>query len=369
MKVLITGANGFVGKNLTATLRTLGYEIYAYDRDNSLEDLEQYTKDCDFVVHLAGVNRPKNPSDFVEGNATFTESLCALLQSNQNKSPVLISSSIQAKLDNDYGVSKKMGEEVLLNHCQVNNSPVYIYRFNNLFGKWSRPNYNTVIATWCYNIARGIDVVVNDPNKEMTFSYIDDVVNEIVRAINGSPTIVDGEYVVPNSYTVTLGETYELLSKFKQSRENHFVANFSNGFEKALYSTYLSFLPRDEFSYPLITHADDRGSFSEFVKSNDRGQVSINVSKPGITKGNHWHHTKNEKFLVVKGKGLIQFRDIFETEIIDYHVSSDKLEVVDIPPGYTHNIINLGDEDMVTVMWVNEPFDPQRPDTYYEVVA
>ncbi|QIK70042.1 SDR family oxidoreductase [Erysipelothrix sp. HDW6C] len=368
MKILITGANGFVGKNLVASLQPLGYEIYAYDRQNTLEDLKSLTRDCDFVVHLAGINRPKHPSDFFEGNATFTETLCSLLKSHNNKAPILISSSIQADLDNDYGQSKKMGEAVLLRHGIDNDSDVLIYRFSNLFGKWSRPNYNTVIATWCNNVAHGIDVHIDDPQKMMNFIYIDDVITEIIRAINGTPTRINDEYVVPISYNVSLGQTLELIQGFKHQRESLFVPNFKNGFERALYSTYLSFLPKDAFSYPLVSHHDDRGSFTEFVKSEDRGQVSINISKPGITKGNHWHNTKTEKFLVVQGEGLIQFRDVFETEIIEYVVSGTQLEVVDIPPGYTHNIINTGDDDMVTVMWVNEPFDPNNPDTFSEVV-
>ncbi len=369
MKILVTGSNGFVGKNLITTLHSQGYEVLSFDRENELSELEVLTRNCDFVVHLAGVNRPVNVEEFYEGNKGLSETLVAALVANNNKAPILVSSSIQAELDNDYGKSKLGGENVLREHALANDSKVYVYRFSNLFGKWSQPNYNTVIATWCHNITRDIPLVVNDPSVQLNLMYIDDVVEEMINAIRGNGTLVQEDlYTVSTNYDVTLGTIYDLLHKFVGSRKNNFVADMSPGFETKLYSTYLSFLPEDKFSYPLKMNVDDRGSFTEFIKSNDRGQVSINISKPGITKGQHWHHSKNEKFLVVSGQGVIQFRDIFSEEIIEYHVNGENLEVVDIPTGYTHNIINTGTHDMVTVMWVNEPFNPDKPDTFYEEV-
>jgi UDP-2-acetamido-2,6-beta-L-arabino-hexul-4-ose reductase len=381
MKILITGSQGFIGKNLVETLKTIRDDkckiydftnniiIYEYDRDNSLDELKQYTKDCDVVVHLAGVNRPKDISEFYEGNSGFSETLCECLKQNNNSCPIIVSSSIQASKDNDYGKSKKMGEDYLINFGKVNKNKVYIYRFANVFGKWCRPNYNSVVATWCYNISHDLDIQINNKDAVVPLCYIDDVVEEMIHAILGHPTMkVDGYYSVEPIYNVTLEELSTLLYSFKESRNNLSIANQEDMFTKKLYATYLSYLPEDKFSYPLKMNIDNRGSFTEFIKTINNGQVSINISKPHITKGQHWHHSKNEKFLVVSGEGLIQFRKIGEEKIIEYKVSGERLEVVDIPTGYTHNIINTGDSDMVTVMWANEIFDPCKPDTYYEEV-
>lgn len=365
MKILVTGSEGFLGKNLIEHLKEANHEILKFDRENDLNELKELTKNCDFVVHLAGINRPETVSEFYTGNMGLSETLVEALQENNNKSPIIVSSSIQALLDNDYGKSKLAGENVLRAHAKENNSKVYVYRFSNLFGKWSQPNYNTVIATWCHNISRDIEIQVNNRQHELNLMYIDDVCHELINAIQGNGTCVgDDLYTVPVSYDVNLGEIADLLHSFKASRESLFVPDMSQPFVSKLYSTYLSFLPTEDFSYNLKMNVDQRGSFTEFLKSEDRGQVSINISKPGITKGQHWHHSKNEKFLVVSGEGIIQFREIFSNEIIEYKVSGEKLEVVDIPTGYTHNIINTGTQDLITVMWVNEVFNPNIPDTH-----
>lgn len=366
MKILVTGANGFVGKNLIAELNNRGYNnIYKVTRETKESDFEAYAKNCNFVFHLAGVNRPKEEKEFMEGNFRFTSELLDLLKKHNNKAPVLITSSIQAELDNPYGKSKKAGEDLLFKYSKETGTEVLVYRLSNLFGKWSKPNYNSVISTFCYNIARDIDIKVNDPEVELSLSYIDDVIEEFINAMEGNATRDGKFYKVPIVYNEKLGRIAELIKSFKDSRKDLFVPNMGNEFTKKLYSTYLSYLPEDGFSYFLKMNKDERGSFTEFLKLPERGQVSVNVSKPGITKGNHWHHTKNEKFLVVSGEGLIEFRNINSDEIIKYRVSGEKLEVVDIPTGYTHNIINIGETDLVTVMWANETFDPENPDTYF----
>jgi UDP-2-acetamido-2,6-beta-L-arabino-hexul-4-ose reductase len=366
MKILVTGPKGFIGKNLVAELKNRGYtDIYEFDRETEKSLLEKYTKECDFVFHLAGVNRPKNEEEFMEGNFGFTSELLELLKKYNNKAPILITSSIQAERDNPYGRSKKAGEDLVFTYGKETGTKVLVYRLPNVFGKWCRPNYNSAIATFCHNIAHDLPITVNDPSVVMKLVYIDDVVEEFIRALNGNENKVGDFYEVPIVHQITLGEIVDLIYSFKKSREERSIPNMSNEFAKKLYSTYLSYLPQDKFSYELKMNVDNRGSFTEFIKTLDRGQVSVNISKPGITKGNHWHHTKNEKFLVVSGKGVIRFRKIDSDEIIEYYVSGDKLEVVDIPPGYTHNIENLGDTDMVTIMWANEPFDPEKPDTYY----
>ncbi len=381
MKLLITGAKGFVGKNLIAQLHNLKdgkakregltseLTLYEYDIDTNPELLALYTKDCDFVFHLAGVNRPKDEKEFMEGNFGFTSMLLQSLQKNGNKTPVLITSSIQAALDNPYGRSKKAGEDLILDYGRKNGVKTLVYRLPNVFGKWCRPNYNSAVATFCHNIASDLPIQVNDPNVDMRLVYIDDVVEEFLSALQGNENR-EGEFCfVPTVHSVKLGEIAELLHSFRESRKTLSVPKLDNPFAKALYSTYLSYLPKDQFSYPLKMNTDDRGSFTEIIRTPDRGQFSVNISKPGITKGNHWHHTKNEKFVVVSGTGLIRFRKIGSEEILDYHVSGEHIEVVDIPTGYTHSIVNEGDNDLVTFMWCNECFDPEHPDTYFEEVS
>jgi UDP-2-acetamido-2,6-beta-L-arabino-hexul-4-ose reductase len=366
MKILVTGANGFVGKNLIAELKNKGFnEIFEFNRETDSSLLDQYTKECDFVFHLAGVNRPKDEKEFMEGNFGFTSELLELLKKHGNKAPVLITSSIQAELDNAYGRSKKAGEQLLFNYYLETDAKVYVYRLPNIFGKWSKPNYNTVVATFCHNIARGLDIQVNNPDANLNLCYIDDLLEEFLRAFDGNPTMEEDYCIVPVTHSLKLEELAELITSFKESRAKLSIPSMDDPLTKKLYSTYLSFLPEDQFSYDLKMNCDHRGSFTEFIRTADRGQISVNVSKPGVTKGNHWHHTKNEKFLVVSGEGLIRFRKIGSEDSIEYRVSGEKLQVVDIPTGYTHSIVNVGENDLVTVMWVNECFDPERPDTYF----
>jgi UDP-2-acetamido-2,6-beta-L-arabino-hexul-4-ose reductase len=366
MKILVTGAQGFIGKNLIAELRNQNYtNIYEFDRETEMSLLDEYCKEVDFVFHLAGVNRPKDQSEFMDGNSGFTSTLLETLKKHQNNCTVMISSTIQAELDNPYGVSKKSGENLLFEYCKDTGAKVLVYRFPNVFGKWCRPNYNSAVATFCHNVAHDLPINVNDPSVVMNLVYIDDVVEELISALNGKANVVEDFCEVPVVHNITLGEIVDLIYSFKKSREERSIPDMSNLFTKKLYSTYLSYLAEDQFSYELKMNIDQRGSFTEFIKTPDRGQVSVNISKPGITKGNHWHHTKNEKFLVVSGTGVIRFRKIGTDEIIEYFVSGNKMEVVDIPTGYTHNIENLGDTDMVTIMWANEYFNPEKPDTYF----
>lgn len=369
MRILVTGANGFVGRNLVCELRSKGYEdLYLYDVDTDPNLLDAFTKDCEFVFHLAGVNRPKDVDEFMQGNFGFTDTLLASLRKNNNTCPVLITSSIQAALDNPYGRSKKAGEDLLFSYAKETGATVHVFRLPNVFGKWGRPDYNSAVATFCYNIARDLPITVNDPEVVMNLVYIDDVVQAFLAALKDDVLKENGFCKVSTVHTVKLGRIVELLRQFRESRTSLSVPDMSDSFEKVLYSTYLSYLPEDRFSYPLRMNTDNRGSFTEIIRTEERGQFSVNISKSGITKGNHWHHTKCEKFLVVSGKALIQFRKIGTEEVIDYHVSGERLEVVDIPPGYTHNIINEGEADLVTFMWANEPFNPEKPDTVFEKV-
>ena len=367
MKVLVTGAKGFIGKNLVLELKNREYgPVYEYDNDSTLEQLDMYTKDCEFVFHLAGINRPEHENEFMEGNYGFTSDLLDRLKKHGNLAPVLITSSIQALQDNPYGRSKKASEDLLMNYGDETGAPVYVYRLQNVFGKWCRPNYNSVVATFCHNVANNLPVVINDRERLMYLVYIDDVINTFLSAMEGKEECAkDGLYYVMTVHTIKLGELAELIYSFRNSRNSLVIPDLADPLSKKLYSTYLSYLPEDQFSYHLEMHEDQRGSFTEFLKTPERGQVSVNISKPGIIKGNHWHHSKNEKFLVVSGEAVIRFRKIYDDQILEYRVSGDKLEVVDIPPGYTHNIINTGTADLVTIMWANEPFDPENPDTYY----
>lgn len=381
MKILITGSKGFVGKNLSAELKNIrdgkdksfsltnDLEICEFDIDTDKSLLDGFCRDCDFVFNLAGVNRPQNEEDFMNGNFGFASELLDTLKKYNNTCPVMLSSSIQAELQNPYGISKKAGEDLFFEYGRETGAEILIYRFPNVFGKWCRPNYNSAVATFCNNIANDLPITVNDRSHKMTLVYIDDVVAELINALTGNET-KDGEFCrVPTEHSVTLGEIVDLLYSFKESRETKAVPDMTDGsFSKKLYSTYLSYLPTDKFSYPLKMNVDDRGSFTEILRTVNNGQFSVNISKPGITKGQHWHHTKNEKFLVVSGTGVIRFRKIGEDKVYEYFVSGDKLEVVDIPTGYTHNIENLGTDDMVTFMWCNECFNPDKPDTFFEEV-
>lgn len=367
--VLVTGSEGFVGKNLMAALQNRDdLRIICFDVQQDPTSLPILLAQADFVFHLAGVNRPQNPEEFRIGNIELTAKICRLLANDVKKVPLVITSSVQAALENPYGASKRSAEEVVFTYGRETGASVHVFRLPNIFGKWCRPNYNSGVATFCHNIANGLPIQVNDPAVLMNLVYIDDVVRAFVALLDGEAEMQDGFCVVKPVHSIKLGDIAEMIRSFRESRELRSIPNMADPFVKKLYSTYLSYLPKDQFSYPLKMNVDDRGSFTEFIKTPDRGQVSINISKPGITKGNHWHNTKNEKFLVVSGTGVIRFRKIGSEEIIQYQVSGEKLEVVDIPTGYTHNISNTGVTDMVTVMWCNEMFDSEKPDTFYEPV-
>ncbi len=381
MRILVTGAKGFVGRNLCAQLKNIRdgkarwyegvavEEVYEYDMDNSPEELEAWCRDADFVFNLAGVNRPKDPAEFMAGNFGFASTLLETLKRHGNRCPVMVSSSIQAALDNPYGESKRAGEELMFEYGRETGARVLVYRFPNVFGKWCRPNYNSAVATFCNNIANGLPITVNDPNAVLNLVYIDDVVDELVGALAEKEHRTGDYCMVPVFHTVVLGDIVNLLYSFREMRDNLQVPDLGDAFTRKLYSTYLSYLPAEGFKYPLKMNVDGRGSFTEIIRTPDRGQVSVNVSRPGITKGEHWHHTKNEKFLVVKGHGLIRMRKVGTEEVVEFEVSGERLEVVEMIPGYTHSIVNLSEtEELVTFMWANEAFDPGRPDTYFERV-
>ena len=382
MKLLITGARGFVGRNLVETLkavrdgkdRTRGLptdlDILECTRQTTAGELEALCAQADFVFHLAGVNRPQREEEFLEGNRDFTGALLSALERHGNTCPVLLASSIQAERDNPYGRSKRAGEELVRAHGEKTGARVLIYRLPNLFGKWCRPNYNSVVATFCHNIARGLPITVNDPAAVLTLSYIDDVVDAFLGALRGREFREGAYCAVPVTHTVTLGRIAELLQAFHAQPRTLLLPDIPAGsFEKKLYSTYLSYLPREEICFPLKMNRDQRGSFTELLKTENCGQFSVNISKPGVTKGQHWHHSKWEFFIVVSGHALIQQRQVGGDEVLEFEVSGEKMEAVHMLPGCTHNLINLSDtEDLVTVMWANEPFDPAKPDTFFEEV-
>lgn len=399
MKILVTGAKGFVGKNLCAQLNNIKdgkarcygdvaiEAVFEYDIDSTQEELDVYCQEADFVFNLAGVNRPKTQEEFMQGNFGFASTLLDTLKKHKNSCPVMLSSSIQATLqgrfgESEYGKSKKAGEELFFEYAKETGSKVLVYRFPNLFGKWCRPNYNSAVATFCNNIANDLPIQVNDASVELELLYIDDLVDEMIAALKGEEhhcefegveTVLqaDGRYcAAPVTHKVTLGEIVELLHRFAAQPQTLVVPEIpDNSFAKKLYSTYLSYLPKEKAIFDLKMNIDQRGSFTELLRSEKCGQVSINISKPGITKGQHWHNTKWEFFMVVAGKGLIQQRRIGSDEVLNFEVSGEKIQAVHMLPGYTHNIINLSEtEDLVTVMWANEAFNPNRPDTYFEPV-
>lgn len=381
MNILVTGAKGFVGKNLVSQLHNIqsgkvknykidkDLKVFEYDMDSDPKELEVYCKNADFVFNLAGVNRPRDPEEFMKGNFGFASVLLSTLKKYGNTCPVMISSSTQAALDNPYGESKRAGENLMLEYSRETKAKVLIYRFPNVFGKWCRPNYNSAVATFCNNIANDLPIQVNNPEVVMNLVYIDDVVDELIAALTGDEHRHGNYCEVPVVHTITLGGIVDLLHSFKAMPENLAVPDLGDAFTKKLYSTYLSYLPEEKIRYPLKMNTDERGSFTEIIRTPERGQFSVNISKPGIIKGQHWHHTKNEKFAVVSGHGLIQLRKIGTEEVIHFEVSGDKIEVVEMIPGYTHNIINLSEtENLVTFMWANEAFDPDKPDTYFEKV-
>ena len=399
MKILITGAKGFVGKNLVASLENIKQgkdktrpnlcieEIYAYDIDSNPADLDGFCKNADFVFNLAGVNRPQTKEEFMQGNFGFASTLLDTLKKHNNKCPVMLSSSVQATLigryaDGEYGKSKKAGEELFFDYAEKCGGQVCVYRFPNLFGKWCRPNYNSAVATFCNNIACDLPITINDEKIELELLYIDDLIEEMCDLLEGkghrceydglTPVEkADGKYYfAPITHKVTLGEIVRLLKSFRAQSETLVIPEIPKGsFAKKLYSTYLSYLPKEKVAFPLKTNEDARGTFTELLKTEKCGQVSINISKPNVTKGQHWHHTKWEFFIVVAGKGLIQQRKIGTDETLEFYVSGDNIQAVHMLPGYTHNIINLSDtENLVTVMWANEQFEPSKPDTFFEIV-
>lgn len=399
MKVLVTGAKGFVGKNLCAQLNNIKdrkancygsltvSEVFEYDIDSTQKELDKWCKECDFVFNLAGVNRPQNTEEFMQGNFGFASTLLDTLKKHRNTCPVMLSSSIQATLagrfgTSEYGKSKKAGEELFFDYAKETGAKVLVYRFPNLYGKWCRPNYNSAVATFCHNIAHDLPIQVNDPNVDMELLYIDDLVEEMIDALQGKEhhcefdgieTVMkaDGRYcAVPVTYHVKLGKIAELLYQFAEMPKTLMIPEIpADSFAKRLFSTYLSYLPKEKAIFDLHMNVDNRGSFTELIHTLNCGQISINISKPGITKGEHWHHTKWEQFIVVSGHGLIQLRKEGTDEILNYEVSGDKIQSVIMLPGYTHNIINLSEtENLVTVMYCNEIFDKNRPDTFFDPV-
>ena len=370
MRLLITGSNGFVGKNLRARImeQYKDWEVMCFDINDTEEYLRKSVSDADFIVHLAGVNRPKTEDEFVTGNADLTARVCSYALESGRKIPILITSSIQSDLDNPYGRSKRSAEEKVFEYAEKNDTECYVFKLPNLFGKWCRPNYNSAVATFCNNIANELPIQVNDPERVMTLLYIDDLVDIILECVKGERKGSKNEYCKAEKvYTEKLGRIAEMIREFHDMREDYMLMPLT-GLAKPLYSTYLSYLPKDKFSYKPICHKDQRGLFAELIKTETHGQVSISTTEPGITRGNHWHDTKTEKFIVVKGTASLKFRNIFTDEVIEYIVSGDDPEIVDIPTGYTHSITNIGDDLLVTIIWANELLDKDRPDTFYREV-
>ena len=369
MKVGITGSNGFIGKNFLEYLdRTGNVEVITFTRSDSLSDLRLLVESVDFIFHFAGVNRPTNKKDFYKGNQRLTEKIVDFAMENRNKVPILMCSSIQAEHESDYGKSKLGSELALENYAKKSGSNVYIYRLPNVFGKWSKPNYNTVISTWCYNMSRDLDIKISNENIQLELVYIDDVVECFASHIYDNAGLKISYPVVYPTYQETLGGIHNLLTQFKESRKSLIIPPVGKGFTRALYATYLSFLPVDKFSYELKGHQDQRGAFYEFLKTQDSGQFSISTSAPGVVRGTHYHNTKNEKFLVVKGEASIKLRQIHGDDIVEFTVSDKKLEVVEMIPGYTHDICNTGNDEMILLLWANEIFEIQKPDTYFKEV-
>jgi len=369
--ILVTGATGFIGKNLCSQLE-LDKEInlLRFDQDNKPADLHNYLKKADFIFHLAGVNRPKDEKEFDTGNRGLTENILEYLINNNKKTSILMTSSIQATLDNPYGKSKKAAEDAIFKFAKLQKANAYVYRLPNVFGKWCKPNYNSVVATFCYNISHDLPVTINDPDAEINLVYIDEIISNFIKAFHDEVKPTDDGYCyIPRSFKITIKELKDKIESFRNSRVNLIMPNLEDDFNRFLYATYISYLEDDNFGYPLSTNVDDRGWLAEFIKSSQLGQIFISKTKPGITRGNHWHHTKIEKFLVVDGSAKISFRKIGGPKnVINYDVSGDKLTVLDIPVGYTHSIKNTGKKDLITIFWADEIFNKERPDTYYEEV-
>ena len=369
MQVLITGANGFVGKNLQLHLSERAeVEVKCFTRDNSESDLLQLVADADIVFHLAGVNRPQDPAEFQQGNADLTEGLCSALKQANKTIPIVYSSSIQAVADNPYGASKRAAEDVLLSFSESTGSPVFIYRLANVFGKWARPNYNSAVATFCHNISQGLPIQVNDPNAVIKLVYIDDVIESFLQVLDGKLT-KSGFVDIEQQYQITVGGLAEQLQAFKDSRDSLITENVGNDLVRALYSTYVSYLKPEQFSYTVPKYGDERGVFVEMLKTKDTGQFSFFTAHPGITRGGHYHHSKTEKFLVIKGKACFRFRHMITSEFYELHTTGDQPEIVETVTGWTHDITNVGDDEMVVMLWANEIFDREKPDTYAKLVG
>jgi len=368
--ILVTGANGFIGKNLVSELRNRGYDnLFLYNRDSAKEQLDEFLRQCDFIFHLAGINRTNDEAEFVKGNMDFTKEIIEKLKLRKSICPIVVCSTTHVDSGSPYGKSKKAMEELVLSFSKEFNSDVYIYRLTNVFGKWCNINYNSVVATFCYNIARGLPIRIDDPDTMLNLLYVDDIVNEFILDLERKPFINEhGLCDIPTTYTILLKELAEKLKQYHENRNGLLTPSFVNDFDRKLYATYTSYLREDSFSYPLEMKEDNRGYFCECIKSIPFGQVSVSVTKPGIVRGNHWHQTKTEKFLALKGQAAIRFRKLREANVIEYFTSGEKLEIVDVPPGYTHSLENIGDDDLIMLIWSNEIFDPIKLDTWIEEV-